>query len=82
MGEKFMSGAMACKPRRVAPEELIGEFDVVAMLKMCGGDCEKRELEVVTEKTCTGFCFSRVICKHKEECQNRVMTELGEGGIR
>ena len=82
MGEKIIAGAMACKARRVAPEELVGEFDVVAMLRMCGGDCEKRELEVVTEKTCTGYCFSRVVCKHREECRARAMCELGEGGIR
>lgn len=82
MGEKLdLWDAIFSNPRKVAPEELVGEFNASALLGMCG-NCDKRELEVVTEKTCTGFCFSRVVCKHKEECQHRVMTELGEGGVR
>ena len=56
--------SMTCKPRKVAPEELVCEFNVSSLLRLCSEECDKRELEVVTEKTCTGFWFSRVVCKH------------------
>lgn len=65
----------------VAPEELIGVFGVDSALQMCE-DCDKRELEIVKEKACAGCYFELVRCKHREECRDYAMYNLGEGGVK
>lgn len=65
----------------VAPEELIGVFCVDGALEMCA-DCDKGELEIVKEKACGGCYFELVRCKHREECREYAMYNLGEGGVK
>lgn len=65
----------------VAPEELIGVFGIDSALQMCK-DCDKRELEVIKEKSCAGCYFELVRCKHREECRDYAMYNLGEGGVK